>query len=107
MPTNLHAFVYLRGLDGQTVKREAGADGGGGDNEHATKPSLTPFEELRNWTPDANKPEGRAQFDYLSRLGGRLTDLQKQLHRAGPGPIEAIGIIGSDLYDTLLILQAL
>jgi len=70
MPTNLHSYVYLRGLDGQTVNREAGADGGGGDNEHATKPSLTSFEELRSWKPDANKPEGRAQFDYLSRLGG-------------------------------------
>lgn len=36
-----------------------------------------------------------------------MTDLQKQLHREDRGRIEAIGIIGSDVYDTLLILQAL
>jgi hypothetical protein len=107
MPQNLHSFVYLRGLDGQTVKGDAGADASGGDSEHAAKSSPSSVEEIRNWTPDANKAEGRAQLDYLSRLGGQLTYLETNLRRRGRGHIEAIGIVGSDVYDTLLILQAL
>jgi hypothetical protein len=51
MPTNLHSFIYLRGLDGQTVKRGAGSDGAGRDNEQAAKPSLTSFEQLGTGRP--------------------------------------------------------
>src|SRR6185503_17784687 len=57
--------------------------------------------------PDVNKAEGPAQFDYLGRLGDRMDGLQKSLKRDGDGQISAIGIVGSDVYDTLLILQAL
>jgi hypothetical protein len=106
MPENFHSFVYLRGLDGQTMGGNSETEGRAG-NERKPKADLASFEELRNWTPDANKAEGRAQFDYLSRLGGQLAELQAQLHREDRGGIEAIGIVGSDVYDTLLILQAL
>jgi hypothetical protein len=102
-PANFHPLVYLRGLDGQTV--------GGGESEHDTgnegKRSPTSVEELRHWAPDVNKAEGPAQFDYLGRLGDRMDELQKKLKREGGGQISAIGIVGSDVYDTLLILQAL
>ena len=71
------------------------------------------MEELRKllpdankWTPDANKAEGQAQFDYLSRLGEQLATLEEQLSAKGEH-IKAIGVVGSDVYDTLLILQAL
>jgi hypothetical protein len=62
---------------------------------------------LLHWTPDANKAEGQAQFDYLSRLGDQLTELQQRLTLTDQGEIKAVGIVGSDVYDTLLILQAL
>jgi hypothetical protein len=103
MPANLHSFVYLRGLDGQTA-------GGGGAEAHPEsrgRRGPTSFDEFREWSPDANKAEGTAQFDYLSRLGDRLEELQQRLRREGRGRIKAIGIVGSDAYDTLLILQAL
>ena len=106
MPTNFHAFSYFRGLDGQTVGNENGVKGSKSDNEN-TKARLTSVEELRNWSPDANKAEGQPQFDYLARLGEQLRRLEESLHREESGHIEAIGIVGSDVYDTLLILQAL
>ena len=103
-PTNFHSFVYLRGLDGQTI--------GGNPNAKAAKDSpakspTTSFEELRKWAPDANKAEGQAQFDYLRRLGDQLVELEDRLRRENGRVTIAVGIVGSDVYDTLLILQAL
>jgi hypothetical protein len=107
MPSNLHSFVYLRGLDGQSAetanaehpdKTDAGRDG---------KFRLLSMDELRQWSPDANKAEGPAQFDYLGRLGDRIEALERKLRREKLGSLKAIGIVGSDIYDTLLILQAL
>jgi hypothetical protein len=116
-PCNLHSFVYLRGLDGQTVENESGAahGAGGQDSASTSAPGLDDLrklisdaskDDLRKWTPDANKAEGPAQFDYLSRLGEQLAALEKQLSKKGEH-IKAIGVVGSDVYDTLLILQAL
>jgi hypothetical protein len=107
MPTNFHPFVYLRGLDGQTVKSTQDTGNGSDQNAGTDKQHPSSFEEIRNWTPDANKSEGPAQFDYLSRLGNQLQELQRDLKRSGRGKLRAIGIVGSDVYDTLLILQAL
>ena len=105
MPENLSSFVYLRGLDGQTVEKDSGAvrSSGSEDSKRANPASL---EELRKWSPDANKAEGPAQFDYLSRLGDRLANLEKRLSKKNRH-IKAIGVVGTDVYDTLLILQAL
>ena len=107
MPTNFHSFVYLRGLDGQTVKGEGATEEGRNAESPRGKSAPASFEEVRNWTPDVNKAEGRAQLDYLNRLGDRLEELRTRLHREDRGKIEAIGIVGSDVYDILLILQAM
>lgn len=105
-PSNLSSFVFLRGLDGQT----SSADPAGGVTEDLArnrqgKPAS--LDELKQWAPDANKAEGRAQFDYLSRLGNHIKTLDVELRSAGRGRVSAIGIVGGDMYDTLLILQAL
>ena len=105
-PRNLHSFVYLRGLDGQTVEKDSGAARSSG-SEDPKRTNLASLEEIRKWSPDANKAEGPAQFDYLSRLGGQLADLEKQLRQCDNHHIKAIGIVGTDVYDILLILQAL
>jgi hypothetical protein len=78
LPTNFHSFVYLRGLDGQTIGRSPYPKA---DTDSRAKSSTTSFEELRKWTPDANKAEGQAQFDYLSRLGDQLDELEDRLER--------------------------
>lgn len=104
-PKNFHSLVYLRGLDGQTIGGDVSRDPGAGGREGKSGPASV--EELRHWAPDVNKAEGPAQFDYLGRLGDRMDGLEKSLKRNGDGQISAIGIVGSDVYDTLLILQAL
>ncbi|MDH4098041.1 MAG: hypothetical protein OEU87_06955, partial [Nitrospira sp.] len=50
--------------------------------------------------------EGRSQFDYLRRLGDEIERLDQKKQFAKNG-VKAIGIVGSDVYDKLLILQAL
>lgn len=106
-PGNLRSFVYLRGLDGQTSAKDGGGGGARGESGSGAKSHPSSLEDLTRWSPDANKAEGCAQFDYLSRLGSRIADLDEQLSRQGRGRVGAIGIVGSDVYDTLLILQAL
>ena len=106
-PGNFHSFVYLRGLDGQTVGGDSGSKGATPQNDRAAKAQVTSIEDLRKWIPDENKAVGQAQFDYLSRLGDQMDNLEGELHRKGKGHIEAVGIVGSDVYDTLLILQAI
>lgn len=101
-PKNFYPFVYLRGLDGQTI---GGGDAPRESGDGGSAPASV--EELRRWAPDVNKAEGPAQFDYLGRIGDRMDELQKSLKREGGGRISAIGIVGSDVYDKLLILQAL
>ena len=48
-------------------------------------------------------PVGRSQLDYLRRLVEQL----KQEERTADGEFKAIGVLGSDVYDKLMILQAL
>jgi hypothetical protein len=98
--------VYLRGLDGQTVGNESAGREAGDETPRRNPLMPTSIEEL-HWSPDINKAEGQAQFDYLGRLGDQVHELQSKLRREGDHRVRAIGIVGSDVYDTLLILQAL
>lgn len=95
-------FSYLRGLDGDKVNRKATANNaargkdkkGGGDG-----------------TKDLEPADGDSQFDYVRRLAAKLSDLSGQIADATDNPtrhpIKAVGILGSDVYDKLLILEAL
>ncbi len=104
-PSNLHSFVYLRGLDGQTVGDAKDAEARKADG--AARDRVASFEDVFRWRPQSNKAEGPTQLDYLSRLGDHLVELESQLDQSGNGRIKAVGIVGSDVYDTLVILQAL
>jgi hypothetical protein len=52
------------------------------------------------------RAEGQSQVDYLRRLAGEIERLDDRLKSEGKGRIKAIGVLGSDVYDKLLILQA-
>ena len=96
-PLNVHPYVYLRGIDGQTTKSEdkpaANADKAG---EKATGRTLRPDDP----------PEGTNESDYLRRLAAQLTDLDTRLRHDGKR-LKAVGILGTDVYDKLMILKAL
>lgn len=60
--------------------------------------------QLDTATPEL--AEGLSQHDYLRRLTDEISRLDQDPHFAKHG-VQAIGIAGSDVYDKLLILQAL
>jgi hypothetical protein len=85
--TPVHRFTYLRGLDGTLAAGEPNTD--------VNAAGETPAEAAH----------GTPQLDYLRRLADRLTALERSLPRGDS--ISTIGILGSDIHDKLLILQAL
>ena len=104
----VESFSYFRGLDGLVPKTrslgkiEFSAEGAGG-----------PISERR--TTDAGKAEpgqdevanGQGQLDYLRRLAEHLSDVDNKLRLKGSGKIAAVGILGSDVYDKHVLLEAI
>jgi hypothetical protein len=97
----IHRFSYLRGLDGSLPgerqrKKPLGDDKG-------TEPREKRQVDGERWEAAV----GDDQFDYLQRLAGQIGDLNRELWRKNEERIAAIGVLGSDYYDKLLILRAL
>jgi hypothetical protein len=107
-PQWLHVYKYLRGLDGQmpNVEGAGSADtprNNGNKQDKDSKDNAKSRPDLRA----QDRAEGQSQFDYLHRLGDHIQQLDKELHRNNQRGIEAVGVLGSDVYDKLLVLQAL
>jgi hypothetical protein len=94
-------FTYLRGLDGVLPDSDK-------SKSNAPRKDDDQSKDLRAQLKDAppEHAEGRSQFDYLRRLAGEIARLDGDKTFAKNG-VKAIGIVGSDVYDKLLILQAL
>ncbi|KPJ91908.1 MAG: hypothetical protein AMJ55_10650, partial [Gammaproteobacteria bacterium SG8_15] len=111
---NVHEFSYLRGIDGRTVGtedigRETASKTAKNNGKETSKNALVSAE-----TPtDIRRPVGTGQYDYLRRLATRIKALDKKLkydphgNKNSTKGIRAIGILGSDVYDKLLILRTL
>jgi hypothetical protein len=104
----LHPFKYLRGLDGQMPGSDA-SGGASGSKDGGSKPDKGGKDGVRTSsdTKPQERAEGQGQFDYLRRLGERIQQLDSDLRQKDSMGIEAVGILGSDIYDKLLVLQAL
>jgi hypothetical protein len=119
---SIHRYSYLRGLDGQTPKLEEPNSGDAAKasdknqdaNDNQDKSSK---EQTKTWpnTKPNDRAEGQGQFDYLRRMGEEIASIDAHLrsgvdekpeNRSRNG-IFAVGVLGSDRYDKLLILQAL
>lgn len=111
---NVWRYSYLRGLDGE-VAGKGKSEGGKANDTKQGKNSLFDREMLE-------RPVGTSQFDYAQRLASRIerdvaeeANFQQYLKETGtvkdqeesPKPVAAIGILGSDAYDALLMLQAM
>jgi hypothetical protein len=103
-PGWIYPHSYLAGLDGELPAK-------GGDKNNDSQKDGTQ-DKGRVWyqrSPQgseqnaAQRPEGRAQLDYVIRLAAAL----KQEETKNGEEFKAIGVLGSDVYDKLLILQAL
>ncbi len=97
-PCWVHQYSYLAGLDGELPPKGDGKEAGGsqtkgksGDKGQRGEPGM---EEA---------PAGRGQLDYVRRLAETL----KREATTIDGEFKAIGVLGSDVYDKLMILQAL
>ncbi|ULA65168.1 MAG: conserved membrane protein of unknown function [Nitrospira sp.] len=97
-PNWVHRYSYLAGLDGELPPKNTDNDSGGAKGKGTLGDG-----GLRAAQSVAETPAGRSQLDYLRRL---VETLQRE--EAGPdGEFQAIGVLGSDVYDKLMILQAL
>ena len=96
----VHEFGYLRGLDGQlpTDRNDERSP------PEPTQPAGFMVPPSRSEVEDVT-PFGRNQFDQIRRLAGAIASREKSIARDG-GTLRAIGVVGSDIYDKLLVLSA-
>lgn len=99
-------FHYVRGLDGQMPRGEGSVS----SPEDGRKPAQDDKETARRKDGTfIERAEGQSQFDYLRRLAVQMREQDRRLRRTsadGTG-LRAIGVLGSDVHDKLLVLQAL
>jgi len=90
----LRLSTYLRGIDGiRSSVTEQRAEG--------------PSPRALIFNAPTEEAHGEAQLDYLGRLARGLAQKEAEEKRRGSRGIEAVGIMGTDVYDKLLVLQAL
>ncbi|MGH6835038.1 MAG: hypothetical protein ACREC9_05700 [Methylocella sp.] len=108
-PPWVHRLTYLRGLDGQLPGTPGTEDRktGKGTGEADRKASATDFFKTKSDVNGGDRPNGQGQQDYLRRLADHLRKIDEKLRRDNEGRIRAIGILGSDVFDKLLVLRAL
>ncbi len=98
LPSNLFLYGYLRGTDGELAQQPRS------DLRNAEPTSK---ESVRDRAKRLERAEGRGQLDALRRLGADLWQLDRDLRLTQRTGIAAIGLLGSDVPDKLLLLQAL
>jgi hypothetical protein len=97
---NVHKYSYMRGLDGSLPdKGDKASNGAEKKSDSKDKPSAEALIEL---------PEGQNQKDYLRRLTANILELDQDLKDKGNKKgVAAIGVLGSDVHDKLMVLEAL
>lgn len=93
----VHSYRYLRGIDGQ-LPGESGKD-----NSHEQEQKN---QSAQN-TVAVEATEGLNQSDYLRRLARELKEASARWQQEDNQGICAIGLLGSDIYDKMMILRAL
>lgn len=87
--SRLKSFKVLQGIDGKLPGDRAEVQ----TSSNSQKSSPAEFPHVIG-----RLPEGRSQYDYLERLWQQIQQV---------GDVKAIGVVGSDVYDKLLVLRAL
>jgi hypothetical protein len=98
---------YLRGIDGVIAsddrKSENQRSGKDADKKADDKEAAFDWKAARA----GDRPHGPGQSDYLRRLTDSLIEDDTQIRLKGGAGIKAIGVLGSDVFDKLLVLRAL
>jgi hypothetical protein len=87
----IHSYYYLRGIDGRLP----------GDAAQESQPESGQKNQSGQESVPIEATEGLNQSDYLRRLARKI-----KADQGGSG-IGAIGLLGSDIFDKLMILRAL
>jgi hypothetical protein len=99
---------YMRGLDGQLPEATAGNSNttARGEDKSLSEQLVSSDDFLSLLFPSRKieRPEGNGQFDYLRRLG---IALDRDARITGAGEFRAVGVVGNDVYDKLVVLQRL
>src|ERR1700674_1309459 len=94
---HIDAYRYMHGIDGRlpgdSSKEEPHDDSAKNQNTSSTAP--------------VEATEGLNQSDFLRRLAQRLKEQERDWEQEEQGGVRAIGVLGSDIYDKLMILRAL
>jgi hypothetical protein len=112
-PNCVVQMSYMRGLDGQHPahkysQRPKTAESGSEQNpDDESSENAEPAVATPETASHFESAQGPSQFDYLRRLANELKQCDAEFRRTDGGHIAAIGVLGSDVYDKLLILQAL
>jgi hypothetical protein len=96
-PSWVHPYRYLRGIDGQLP----------GDEPKEGQRDQVQKTQLGQDTVAIEATEGMNQSDYLRRLARQMKEDNSRWQRDDGLGIRAIGLLGSDIYDKLMILRAL
>jgi hypothetical protein len=96
-PRRVHPYRYLRGIDGQLP----------GDQAKESQRDQTQKTQLGQDTVPVEATEGLNQSDYLRRLAWQMKEDDARWQREDGSGIRAIGLLGQDIYDKLMILRAL
>ncbi len=99
-PGWIYRHSYLAGLDGELPAKASDNQKDSSQTKARAWPEGLTQGGEQNTRP---RPEGRDQLDYVLRLAAAL----KQEEIKNGEEFKAIGVLGSDVYDKLLILQAL
>lgn len=106
---NIKQYSYLSGLDGEVPKDQSSKPTSKSEDKEKEKGDSGKA-KLRD-IASYEKPEGPSQLDYVRRLVTRIkAEEQDKAEQQGKQErnkkVKAIGILGTDTYDALLILQA-
>ena len=93
----IHSYFYLRGIDGRLP----------GDQSKDNQREQEQKTQLGQNTVPVEATEGLNQSDYLRRLARQMKELNAHWQREDGSGIRAIGLLGSDIFDKLMILRAL
>ena len=99
-PPNILIYHYLRGIDGMLPGTSA-AQGA------KTEEKKDQTEEKKQSSVAREMTVGLNQADYLRRLARELADRNEEFRRKEKREIKAVGVLGSDVYDKLLVMEAL
>ena len=99
---NVVRYNYQRGMDGSIAGEQNAAKQPAGNNQPKANKGSPSIDEAT-----MRRPVGPGQFDYLRRLAADIQKKDREWRLESGHGVRAVVLLGSDVYDKLLILRAL